>query len=214
MHAEQYLEVFKPIPPNCKIRTEWKVSEVIDKLKSAIVVREATMYDDATNDKLSYGIYNIIHIGAGGFDGQKNSIVDVPGVAVPTDQPDHLIEYPTNNITTALYRIAGEDYNEVHIQPGFGKPMGLDVPILHGLGTMGIVARLVIDIYGNKQVSCSKAIKARFTATANVGETLMIKLWKRKQRVHFQVTVKETGRIHVNNAFIDLHELPTVPSKL
>ncbi|CAD5235631.1 unnamed protein product [Bursaphelenchus xylophilus] len=209
LHAEQYIEVFKPIPAECRIRTEWKVSEVIDKVKAAIVVREVTMYDADTNEKLSHGIYNIIHLGAGGFNGQKISVVDVPCIAVPKEQPDLVFEEKTTNTTAALYRIASDDLNYVHIEPGFGKPMGLDRPILHGLCVLGMVSRLVIDNFGKKDVRSFKAIKARFTATAYVGETLVIEFWKRKDRVHFQVRVKETGKLNISNAFVDLHPAPT-----
>ena len=90
----------------------------------------------------------------------------------------------------ALYRLNG-DKNLIHIDQAVAERAGFHRPILHGLCTFGITARLIAEI---KQPVEIKRIGARFTSHVFPGETLKIKIWDSEEdRVYFETSIKERG---------------------
>ena len=58
----------------------------------------------------------------------------------------------------SLPRLSG-DYNPLHIDPSVAKFVGFERPILHGLCTMGVSARLVLREFGGGDPAAVKSIK-------------------------------------------------------
>ena len=108
---------------------------------------------------------------------------------------DAVAEYTTTEDQAALYRLSG-DWNPLHIDPQFSALSGFKKPILHGLCSYGIAARLVLKNCGfifpsflkNKklvnfdlQVMAAyggdpkrvRKIKARFSKPVLPGQTLV-----------------------------------------
>lgn len=94
-----------------------------------------------------------------------------------------------------IYRLTG-DWNPIHIDPGLATLGGFDRPILHGLCSFGIAARIVYENYcANSDSSFDKEklrkIGARFTTPIYPGETIVVKLWRKEKRIIFEGTIKE-----------------------
>jgi 3-hydroxybutyryl-CoA dehydratase len=68
------------------------------------------------------------------------------------------------------YAGASGDYNPIHIDPEFGKMVGLGGVILQGLCTLGFVAKSVTDWAGDP--GRLKRIKCRFAAPVLLGNTV------------------------------------------
>lgn len=85
------------------------------------------------------------------------------------------------------------DLNPLHIDPDFSKLGGYDIPILHGLCTLGYSVRAVMATYASNDVSLFKALKARFTKPTLPGQTLEIQMWQNGNRIHFKTIVVDTG---------------------
>ena len=70
------------------------------------------------------------------------------------------------------------------------KKCGLGKPILHGLCTHSIVARIVCENYLDNDDSRLKSILVRFVKFLYPGELLIIKFWLKEGGVIFEVSVK------------------------
>ncbi len=98
-------------------------------------------------------------MGAGKFGGKRDTDKPIKRTVVPPKRkPDAVLEYKTSERQGALYRLCG-DNNPLHIDPNFAKMGGFDQPILHGLCSFGIAARLILQHYADSDPKLFKAIK-------------------------------------------------------
>lgn len=93
-----------------------------------------------------------------------------------------------------LYRIASGDSNRIHVDASpFGKP------ILHGLCTLGIVSRVLLQNHEGMQL---RQIEGRFVKPIFVGDTIRIRVWVvagvAPGQLLFQVSDASTGDIKVS----------------
>ncbi|MFW5862534.1 MAG: MaoC/PaaZ C-terminal domain-containing protein [Spirochaetota bacterium] len=70
------------------------------------------------------------------------------------------------------YAGASGDFNPIHIDPEFGKMVGLGGTILHGLCSLGFVAKTVTDWAGDP--GKLKKLKCRFASPVYIGDNLSI----------------------------------------
>ena len=71
---------------------------------------------------------------------------------------------------TLYYAGASGDFNPIHIDPEFGKMVGLGGAILQGLCTMAFATRSVTNLIGDP--GKLKKIKCRFSAPVMVEDTI------------------------------------------
>ena len=73
-----------------------------------------------------------------------------------------------------IYTYAGltGDFNPIHIDPEFGKMVGLGGVILHGLCALGFVAKTVTDLAGDP--GRLKKLKCRFASPVKIDDTISI----------------------------------------
>ncbi len=71
---------------------------------------------------------------------------------------------------TIYYAGASGDFNPIHIDPEFGKMVGLGGVILHGLCTLGFVAKAITDWCGDP--GSLKRLKCRFAKPVHIGDTV------------------------------------------
>ena len=201
LHGEQYLEIKQsPIPTSGTLKTETNLVEVVDKGNAALVRRGATTTDSAGkpifyNESVSF-IRN-----SGGFGGAQKPAERGAATATnnpPSRAPDKVVEEKTSEDLAALYRLMG-DYNPLHIDPKFSKVGGFDVPILHGLATFGISGKHVYQAFGP-----FKNIKVRFAGTVLPGETIVTEMWKDGAKIIYRAKVKESGKVCISNAAVEL----------
>lgn len=201
LHGEQYLEIRQfPIPTSGTLKTETHLIEVVDKGNAALVRRGSTT-TDAAGKPVFYNESVAFIRGAGGFGGSSKpsdrgaaTAMNVP----PSRAPDRVVEEKTSEGLAALYRLMG-DRNPLHIDPAFSAAGGFKVPILHGLATFGITGKHVHQAYGP-----FKNIKVRFAGTVLPGETIVTEMWKEGGKVVYQAKVKESGKLCISNAAVEL----------
>ncbi|KAK4099349.1 NAD(P)-binding protein [Parathielavia hyrcaniae] len=203
LHGEQYLEVKKyPIPTSGRLVSRARLLEVVDKGNAAIVRSGVTTVDAGTGEELFYNEMAVFLRGSGGFGGQKKPADRGASTAAnkpPARAPDVVVEEKTVEEQAALYRLSG-DYNPLHVDPAFAKMGGFKVPILHGLCFFGIAGKAVYEKFGP-----FRNIKVRFAGTVNPGQTLVTEMWREgPKKVVFQTKVKETGKLAIGGAAVEL----------
>lgn len=202
LHGEQYLEIRQfPIPTSGTLVSYPKLLEVVDKGGAAVVKSGTITIDKATGKEVFYNEQAVFLRGSGGFGGQAKGAeggASTAANAVPKRAPDAVVEEKTTEEQAAMYRLSG-DYNPLHIDPAFAKMGGFKAPILHGLCFFGIAGKAVYQKFG-----AFKNIKVRFAGSVIPGETLVTEMWKEGNKVIFQTKVKETGKLALASAAVEL----------
>lgn len=204
LHGEQYIEIFEPLPSDGQLRSETRVSEILDKGTGANILADITTYDNNTGKKLSFQQFGTFQVGSGNFGGKRTSEAERKAEPIPKRQPDRVVEEKVSVDQAALYRMGSGDLNPLHIDPTFAKMSGFKEPILHGLCSMGFAVRQVVDTFANGDGAQLKAVKVRFSSPVIPGQTLQTEMWKENTRIHFQTKVKETGKVVISNGYVDL----------
>jgi acyl dehydratase len=140
--------------------------------------------------------------GAGGFGGERppQGLRTKP----PKEQaPDFEITVPTRRDQALLYRLTG-DINPIHANPEVAKQAGFDRPILHGLCTYGVAARIALKAIAGDEPARFKAFEARFAKVVMPGDTLIVRGYKLDAgRAAITVTIEESGEQAIANAQFD-----------
>ncbi|QPG94718.1 bifunctional hydroxyacyl-CoA dehydrogenase/enoyl-CoA hydratase fox2 [Epichloe festucae Fl1] len=202
LHGEQYLEIRKyPLPTSGVLESRGKLIEVVDKGNAALVKSGLTTVNKETGEEIIYSEMTAFVRGSGGFDGPKKggdrgaaTAANVP----PKRAPDTVVESKTDENQAAIYRLSG-DYNPLHIDPSFAKMGGFKRPILHGLAFFGVAGKAIYETFGPY-----KNIKVRFAGTVEPGQTLITEMWREGSKVVFQTKVKETGKLAIGGAAVEL----------
>lgn len=160
LHVGQSLTVHEPLRPE-PLETHGCIRSVFDKGRLTIVeIAVAAPSFEAT--------YTILLPGIGGWGGEPPP---------PSERHPPLVPNWTDTVdigpgAAALYRLTG-DKHPVHIDPAVAAAMGLDGPILHGLATMGIAARVVAAAVGAHPADLAAA-RVRFSNPVYPGCELRI----------------------------------------
>jgi multifunctional beta-oxidation protein len=203
LHGEQYTELHQwPLPSAANVKVKLRTLDVVDKGKAAVVSTISHGFDSETNEKLFTNIMTVFIRGSGGFGG-KTVTEDRGAITAantpPKRIPDFTEDFKTSEDQAALYRLSG-DFNPLHIDPDMAALGNFPRPILHGLCTMGISARILTDKFGPL-----KNIKVRFTGHVFPGETLRVNAWKEGGKVIFETKVVERGTTAISAAAIELN---------
>lgn len=179
LHASQRLVVHGPLPAAGSIEMTARVANVYDKGKAALVEIEVT-------SSVFSATYNIFLPGLGGFGGERGASA---GAAEPVELV-HETEFETDRDLAALYRLTG-DRHPVHIDPAVAEANGFPRPILHGLCTLGIAARIVAGQVGAHPADLAE-LEVRLAAPVLPGDTLVVASGERDGLVSFEARVGET----------------------
>lgn len=164
LHGAQRLTVHRELPPTGEFEVSGSLAAVWDKGRSAVVdVVAESEYFSAT--------YSIFLPGQGGFGGERRGHGE-PRAEDMLDMREWSREVATSRDQAALYRLTG-DRHLIHIDPRAAQDAGFARPILHGLCTLGIAARLVADAAGAAPWELT-SLAARFSAPVLPGDVLTI----------------------------------------
>lgn len=180
LHASQRLEVHKQMPKAGDIPMTGRIANVYDKGKASIAEVEVTSpYFSA--------FYSIFLPGLGGWGGDRGPS------SKPTGEPVEMTEksaYQTDVDQAALYRLTG-DRHPLHIDTEVATANGFERPILHGLCTLGISARIVAEQMGSNPADLT-SLSARLAAPVLPGDALTVASGQRDGEVHFEAQSGET----------------------
>jgi acyl dehydratase len=190
LHAEQSFEVHAPIPPAGTIRGVTRIAGVEDKGagKGALVHQVKELYDEADGRHLASVRQTLMLRGNGG-EGAFGDAQPQPE-ALPDRAADAVVEIATRPGLALLYRLNG-DWNPLHADPAVAAKAGFERPILHGMCSLGLAARAIIQHYCGYDPDRLKAMFVRFSSPVMPGETLRFEFFEEAGRLRFRARVAE-----------------------
>merc|ERR1712166_795617 len=138
LDGERYIEKINDLDPDgSQLILRSRLAGVQQKGKGASVHMESFLEDET--GKQYYRMTGATFlVGAKDFTGAGESFSEV--VKLPERAPDKVEELFVPENQAQIYRLSG-DYNPLHIDPDAATMMGFEVPILHGLCSLGFTAR-------------------------------------------------------------------------
>lgn len=173
LHAEQRIELLRPLPPAGRGLVETVIESVLDKGAGAIVTNVATLRLEDDPAPIGRSRSSIFVRGAGGFGGPRGTATPF---AYPDRTPDARIAGRTRPEQALLYRLSG-DRHRLHSDPPFAQERGFTGPIVHGLCTYGFACRALVEGAAGGDPLRLKAMEGRFSKPAYPGDTLTTEIW-------------------------------------
>ena len=190
LHAEQSLTVHRPLPVSGQATLTTTVTDIFDKGNAGLVVTAIEAIDPADGAPLFTTRSSVFVRGEGGFGGERGPKSDF---AFPDRSPDAEPHFRTRVDQALLYRLTG-DRNRLHSDPKFAAAAGFEPPILHGLCTYGITARLLLNEFCGGDPAKLSAIDGRFTKPVTPGDELIVSAWRDGNTVLFR-TANGSGEV-------------------
>ncbi|KAF1044215.1 MaoC/PaaZ C-terminal domain-containing protein [Xylophilus sp.] len=187
VHGEQRMAFHAPLPPAGQLVSRARVAGVEDKGadKGALVHTERVISDARTGQELVTIVQTSFCRADGGFDGSFGRFAPH---ALPDRVPDRSDEVATRADAALLYRL-NVDRNPLHADPEVARRAGFQRPILHGLCTYGIAARVLLARWLDYDPARLASLDVRFSSAVLPGETLRIESWRDGDVLSFQAFV-------------------------
>lgn len=203
LHGEQGIVWHKPLPPAATVIGQTRIVDIIDKGegKGALIYSEKTLHDKASGDLLATTTSTTFARGDGGFGGPSGPVKDVH--KLPERDPDRTVDIPMLPQSALIYRLSG-DHNPLHASPTVAKAAGFDMPILHGLCTLGVAGRAILQDVCDYDPAKMKSLDLRFSAPVYPGETIRTEIWQDGNVVSFRARVVERDIVVLNNGKVTI----------
>lgn len=194
VHGEQGLRIHKLLPVEGRLIGRTRVTGLVDKGpgKGALLYSERQV-TDAAGDLVATLEQTTFLRGDGGCGGTTGPAK--PPHPMPDRAPDLAVDLPTLPSQALIYRLNG-DFNPLHASPAVAAKAGFPKPILHGLGTFGVVGHALLKGLCGYLPERLKAMDGRFSAPVYPGETIRTEIWREAGGVAaFQARVVERDQI-------------------
>lgn len=205
VHAEQRIELDRPLPAEGRVIGTSRVTRIVDKGagKGALITVCKTLESDC-GERFGRAWQVFFCRGDGGF--SESGSADLTLVndtlpvleATPTREPDHHQRSSVRNDAALLYRLCG-DRNRLHIDALIAQRAGFSRPILHGLATYGFAAIAAIRTFADGDAKRLIGLDARFSAPLYPGEELEFRMWDEGTHVAIE------GHVVARNAVVISH---------
>jgi acyl dehydratase len=174
VHAEQSLTLERPVPVEGRALVSSVLAGIYDKGSGALVVTESKATYPASGETLLTTRSSAFIRGEGGFGGERGPSSEW---RQPEGPPDAEVSVATRPDQALLYRLCG-DRNPLHSDPAFAARGGFARPILHGLCTYGITARVLVHAACDGDPTRFRSMAARFSKPVLPGERLTVSIWR------------------------------------
>lgn len=200
LHASQRTELIRPFPAEGVMQTTARVLGIWDMRVGALVnIETLTSLGGELHARC---VWTLLLRGQGNFPSERAPAL-LRTKAPKGVEPTFSAEWSTTPTQALLYRLTG-DVNPIHARPEVARAAGFERPILHGLCSYGLAARVALKAVAGNDPQRFKALDARFTSPVLPGHTLRVEGFVLEPgRAALTVTVKETGELAIANALFE-----------
>ncbi len=198
LNGEQSFELNAPIKPRGTVVGKTRIVEVIDKGagKGAVVYTERKITDKASGELVATVRQTTFCRADGGFGGPPRE--SPPVHKTPERAPDLVCDLDTRPEMALLYRLSA-DLNPLHADLDIAKAAGYPRPILHGLGTFGVVGHALLKSVCDYDPSKFVTMSGRFSAPVFPGETIRTEMWRDGNVISFRALVPARNIVAMSN---------------
>jgi len=203
VHGEQMIRVFRPLPPAAKVQARPRITAIEDKGKSkgAAVYVEREIFLVETGELLALVGSTVFARGDGGQGGFGHP---PPGPdRIVQTAPDLVQELATSARSALIYRLSG-DYNPIHSNPDIARGAGFARPILHGMCTMGMACRVILERFCDHRPERLESLFVRFSQPVMPGETLRLEFFQYGKRIRFRAMSVERNAIVLDRGMAEI----------
>ena len=198
VHGDQNMKFYKPIKPGDKITYTAKIDDIEDK-GSGELLKLSVLSKDEKGEKVTESHWGLFIRGIGSGEKPKSSAPKAAPAAPPEPPPlafRDVIRVPGD--VTYKYADASNDHNPIHVNEKVAKEAGLKGINVHGLCTMSMTMKSIIESYLDADPGKLKALGVRFTAPVYPGDTLIVDGWETGEKngnsaIAFEVTRESDG---------------------
>jgi acyl dehydratase len=169
--AERDLVMHRPLPPEATVRSEVRITHVVDKGagKGALIGWARDLVDVASGEIIATMSSNAYLRRDGGF-GDRGDRAPAPPPRFE-GAAEAACALPVSPRAALVYRLSGDE-NPLHADPEAARIAGFPRPILHGLCTLGMACHAILKTFCAWDPARLRRLQARFTAPVYPGETL------------------------------------------
>jgi len=200
VHGEHEIILDGPLPVAARVRSTAEVTGVYDRGSGAAIMFRIDTADRDTGKRLFSNTWTLFARGAGGFGGPA---APKPEILPPERAPDAEVRSPLIPQIAQIYRLSG-DKAFLHIDPELVRLAGFDRPIVHGLCSMGVVTKAVVDGLLGGDVARVRRVRMRFAKPVFPGETILTRAWREGGLVAIEAIALERGENVVTQAWMEV----------
>ena len=202
VNGEQGVVLHQPVKPAGTVIGKTRIVEVIDKGagKGALAYTERKVTDKASGALIATVTQTTFCRADGGFGGPRES---PPVHNIPDRAPDLACDLGTRPEQAMIYRLSA-DRNPLHIDPEIAKAAGYPRPILHGLGTFGVVGHALLKSVCGYDPTRVRSFAGRFSSPVFPGETIRTEFWRDGDIVSFRASVPDRNVVVMHNGRAEL----------
>jgi acyl dehydratase len=199
LHGEQDFRMHAAIPPAGTVVATYRVTCIEDKgvERGAVLHFEKLLTDKASGMRLATVRQVVVLRGDGGQGGFGEP--PPPAEALPAGEPSDVVEIATLPQSALIYRLSG-DLNPIHADPAAAEKAGFRRPILHGLCSMGVATRALIERFCPDEPARLSSLFVRFSRPVYPGDTLRFEMQRDGSVVTFRAVVPERSEIVLDRA--------------
>jgi acyl dehydratase len=198
VNGEQGFVLNAPVKPRGTVVGRTRILEVIDKGagKGAVVYTERKITDKASGELVATVTQTTFCRADGGFGGAPRE--SPPTHKLPERTPDLTCDLQTRPEMALVYRLSA-DLNPLHADLDVAKAAGFPRPILHGLGTFGVVGHALLKTVCDYDPARVKSFGGRFSSPVFPGETIRTEMWRDGDVISFRAAVPDRNVVVMNN---------------
>lgn len=185
VHAEQEVLMHRPLPIAGSVQLRSRVAGITQKRSGVLLSTETVGSDPRSGEAVFTTRQSSFLRGLRTPNTGADRLAPSPEWSLPQRSPDLSVVTATRPDQALLYRLCG-DRNPLHSDPSFAVRAGFDRPILHGMCTYGITARVLIATLCGGDPDLLHSFSGRFSKPVLPGSKLSVVAWADGDRHIFQ----------------------------